>query len=48
MIHVGRRSGVAEKDLEQQVLDTIIYYGKNGISKKALLEIVKSRPEHNL
>lgn len=42
MIHVGRRSGVAEKDLEQQVLDTIIYYGKNGISKKALLEIVKA------
>ena len=40
MIHVGRRSGVAEKDLEQQILDTIIYHGKNGISKKVLLENV--------
>jgi hypothetical protein len=42
MIHVGRRSGVAEKDLEQEILDTIIYYGKSGIPKKVLLEIVKA------
>jgi hypothetical protein len=40
MMHVGRRSGVAEKDLEQQTLDTIVYYGKNGVPKGFVLVIL--------